>query len=109
MQLWHEEHGSTTVLTAGIIAILALISVVFFSHSHTTIDAHKTRNAADLAAVAAAYAHHTTGEGCHLAAEIASDNGATLTHCHIDGGDAYVTVEGLKTTARARAGPMGVD
>lgn len=109
MHLWHEEHGSTTVLTAGIIAILALISAVFFSHSSTTIDVHKTRNAADLAAVAAAFAHHTTGEGCQLAAEIATDNGATLTQCHIDGGDAYVTVKGVKATARARAGPIGVD
>lgn len=104
--LLRDERGSLTVATAMIITFLAMVFAVAVGVASHTIASHTSRNAADIAAVAGAFAHYRGEGGCQKASEIAQFNGARLESCVIDGMDVLVEVRVGRSMARARAGPI---
>jgi secretion/DNA translocation related TadE-like protein len=93
--------------------VVLVVGAVFAMAGAATVARHRARNAADLAALAAA-AGVWEGEeaACAKADELSRRNGATLQSCRLDGLDVIVTVEvrlpalAYAAQAAARAGPI---
>ncbi|AKK07220.1 helicase/secretion neighborhood TadE-like protein [Corynebacterium mustelae] len=101
----HDEAGSATVTTAGLIAALSAVLLVIASLINTTIASHRAQVAADLAAVAGAWAVYSGEHPCRKADYIAQLNQATIYKCSVFGSDVTVIVVENSATATARAGP----
>ena len=92
--------GATLAVTAGVIPVLAILSV-----------SAEVRGAADAAALAAAdtASGALAGVPCEAAIRTADVNGASVSVCSLDGLIASVSVwrevAGIKIEARSRAGP----
>jgi secretion/DNA translocation related TadE-like protein len=107
-----NDAGSVTVWVLGVGMVLTLVAIAFVLVGSATVARHRARNAADLAALAAA-ALVLEGEqaACDRAEELSRRNGARLRACRLDGLDVIVTVEvsaaGIGIgVASARAGPV---
>lgn len=106
VRIVRDETGSASVVAAGIIA--AMMSLVLAVVSATALVAarHEAQVAADLSAVAGAFAHYRGEDGCRAAGETARHNGAELAACGVADGDVTVTARVRTRSAQARAGPL---
>jgi secretion/DNA translocation related TadE-like protein len=110
-----DEHGVATVLAIGWIVVLMTVGWVGMLAAAVAAAQHHADGAADLAALSAARAVPSGGDGgCVAAARIARANAVTLSRCQPDGLDVLVIVSddvdlpwdiGGEITATARAGP----
>lgn len=103
--LLRDETGSATVTTAGLIAALSALLLIIASITNTTIATHRAQVAADLAAVAGAWAVYTGEPPCKKAAYAAQLNRAAIHDCAVVDSDVIVTAVDNRATATARAGP----
>lgn len=111
-----RERGAATVLVTACLGVLLLTGCALAVVA-AMVAAHRTAQAAaDLAALAGAVAVRDGGDPCSAAGSVASDNGARLTACAVDGDEVTVAVEAPgprwlgqshDLAARARAGPAG--
>ena len=102
----HNDAGYATVTSAGIItALLGLCAVVGLAAAGL-IATQQAALAADLAAVAGAWAHHHGEDACAAAAQVAVLNGASLSACQVTGADITVTTEVRGREVSAKAGPI---
>lgn len=101
-----NDRGYATIVAAGIIvAIIGLLFVVLGAVRLVLAD-HQARLAADLSAVAGAWAVTQGEDGCAAARETARLNDAELLDCTIEGADVTVTATVLTRSVKARAGPV---
>lgn len=101
-----NDRGNATVTSAGIIAALVGLLFAVLTAFQTVLDDHQSRLAADLAAVAGAWAHAYGEDACAAAYETARRNDADISACRIDGDDVTVTVAVGDRETTARAGPL---
>lgn len=100
-----DDRGYATVLAAGILlALVALLGTLLYCVS-LIHDAHVAQRAADLAAVAGAWAVYLGREGCDVAADIVARNGGAVTECIVRGDDLTIIVRVGSRTAVSTAGP----
>ncbi len=84
------ERGTITVVAAGLVAVLLLAAVIAVDVGMLSVARSRAQTAADLAALAAV----TPGKAPpdRIAADLAKANGARVTVCDCDAGEATVTV-----------------
>ena len=95
-----------TIATAGFAAALIGLGLVVVGAAGQLSAHHEARVAADVAAVAGAFAHARGEDACSVAGELAQANGASLAGCRVAGDDVTVTavVRGREVTSTA--GPV---
>lgn len=107
MKMLADDQGHATVTSAGLIAALVGLLFTVLAAFHAVLDTHQARLAADLAAVAGAWAQAYGEDGCATAGRTAALNQAEVTGCHPDpGGDLTLSVTVGGREATARAGPL---
>ncbi|PFG27440.1 Rv3654c family TadE-like protein [Corynebacterium renale] len=106
MRSLHDDTGSATITAAGMIAALVLAAMTIAGAAHWVVAGHRAQVAADMAAVAAAYAHAVGREACPAAEATAHENQATVTACAVDGADVEIRATISGRDAVARAGPL---
>lgn len=107
MSMLGNDRGNATVTSAGIVAALVGLLFAVLTAFQTVLDDHQSRLAADLSAVAGAWAHAYGEDGCGAARDTARRNDADLSACHTeDTGDVTVTVTVGDRETTARAGPL---
>ena len=84
------------VVLLGALTVVTLASVVL---GRLLVDQRRAAAAADLAALAGAAAVQRGGEGCPAARATATDNGARLERCRVQG-------EEVRVTARVPSPPL---
>ncbi len=94
-----------TVVTAGVAAALFSLGVVLLGAAGQVSAQHEAQVAADLAAVAGAFAVYRGEDGCTAAATVAEDNGASLIDCRGAGADLTVTAKIRGREVTSTAGP----
>lgn len=102
-----------TALAAGVLTVVATLSLGLAAVGGAAVTAQRTAGAADAAALAAADAASgaiaTPDDPCVLAERVAAASDATLSACTIDAFTATVQVRsayaGLVAVSWARAGP----
>ncbi|MBV7282436.1 Rv3654c family TadE-like protein [Corynebacterium sp. TAE3-ERU30] len=104
--MWRDERGYATVLLVAMIAVLCSILAGMATVGSLLIARHQAQLAADMAAVAGAYAHSDGHDGCRMAEEVARHNSAALGSCAVDGADIIVQTVVRGREAVARAGPL---
>nr|WP_120491484.1 Rv3654c family TadE-like protein [Corynebacterium lactis] len=102
---WRGEEGSTTVLSALLIAAVVGLMMVAVAAGATLVAARKAAVAADLSAVAGAVAAQESDDACDASRRIAAENGARLLSCGRFGEDVQVEIERSGRRKAARAGP----
>ncbi len=103
---WRNDGGYATVTSAGIIiALLGLCAAIGLAATGL-IATRQAALAADLAAVAGAWAHHHGEDACAAAAQVAGLNRASMNTCQVAGADVTVTVGVRGREAGAKAGPI---
>ncbi|MFH0412943.1 Rv3654c family TadE-like protein [Corynebacterium sp. L4756] len=101
-----DSSGYATVASSGIIiAVLSLFLAVAMIISHVAAH-HQAQVAADMAAIAGAFAHVTGEDGCAQATAIGVANNASVQACSVLGQDIQVTVSVRTQNASAKAGPI---
>jgi secretion/DNA translocation related TadE-like protein len=111
------ERGSATVLASVLIGVLGAVSVLLAALGGVVADQRRAAAAADLSALAAAAALQSGADPCVVAGSVARRNGGRLSSCGVSG--VVVTVEvaratrvvlgrGVRVSAQARAGPVGL-
>ena len=109
-----RARGSAAVFTVAAVTLVAAIAVAVTVVAAVFLRQRQAAQSADLAALAAAdKARVQPTDACAAAARLASDNGASLSRCQLDGLDVQVSTEvpvgpparGWRVTATARAGP----
>ncbi|AGF71359.1 Rv3654c family TadE-like protein [Corynebacterium halotolerans] len=101
-----DERGYATVASAGMAAALIGLCAVVGAAASLVIAEHEARVAADLAAVAGAWALYRGEDACAAAGRTAGLNGASLSECRIDGADVTVTAGIRGREVAAKAGPV---
>lgn len=108
-----NEKGYATLPAAAIIAALVFLAAVLGAAGAMVLAQHRAYVAAELAAVAGAWAHSRGEDACAVASTVAELNGAKMRHCLVDGADVQVESRvgfGSPTKGaglgRARAGPL---
>lgn len=98
---------------AAIISALVFIAALLGGASAVVVAQHRAQLAAELAAVAGAWANSRGEDGCAVAATVVELNGAKMLHCLLEGADVQVesrVIIGVRATGaapgRARAGPL---
>lgn len=76
-----RERGSASVLLAGVMGVVVLLSCAAMVVVGYAVAAHRARGAADLAAVSGAAAYGQGADACAQARRTAVDNGARLVRC----------------------------
>ncbi|WP_375426621.1 Rv3654c family TadE-like protein [uncultured Friedmanniella sp.] len=116
-----DERGSASVLMAGVMGVVVLLSYTLMLVAGYAVAYHRARAAADLVAVSAAGAFEMGQDACGQARRSATSNGAGLLSCDRVGDQLgfVVTVRvsirtpshvaGLprQVQAEAHAGPVG--
>lgn len=102
----NDDRGYATVVSLGIILALVSLTGVVLTASGMVLATHRAQVAADLAAVAGAWAHAHGNTGCAAAIRTAELNNAELDSCQIQGSDLLVAAVVNGRTATARAGPI---
>ena len=117
-----DETGGVTVLVAGVLVSIVALALIFFSAGTVFVTHTKAQTAADMAAVAGAYAlnsghgikvaSETSGRPCEVARVVANANEFKLARCFRSDRDILVQLTPRKmffgvvnVSARARAGP----
>lgn len=101
-----DERGYATVVSLGIILALVSLAGVILVAAGMMVATHRAQMAADLSAVAGAWAHSQGQDGCSTARQAAGLNDAVLRDCQVQGGDVMVAAVVDGQAARARAGPL---
>lgn len=101
-----DDRGSATIVNAGILVALVSLFAVIATAGALVVARHQAQTAADLAAVAGAYALFRGLEPCAAAAEVAALNGASLGACRAEGRDVVAAASVRGREAWARAGPL---
>lgn len=115
--LARDESGGATVLACFTLAALVVVTAALVHVGGVVVSRHRAQSAADLAALAAAYALDGGGESaCAAASSIADRMRVELAHCSVDGWQVVVatTVSAAGSgvlpigpaRAVARAGPL---
>lgn len=101
-----DDSGYATVTTAGATVALLGLCAVAGAAAGLVIADHEAGVAADLAAVAGAWAAYRGEDACAAAEHVAGLNGAATSGCRVEGADVTVTavVRGREVTAKA--GPV---
>jgi secretion/DNA translocation related TadE-like protein len=113
------DRGSMTVLAAGAVAAMTVVSLWLLWFGSAVVTRHRAESAADLAALAAA-SRAVAGErrACDEARWVTWRMGVELRSCRLSGWDALVEVVATPSgvpadfrpaTAKARAGPVERD
>jgi secretion/DNA translocation related TadE-like protein len=76
-----RERGSASILLAGVMGVVVLLSGAAMVVAGYAVAYHRVRAAADLAAVSAAAAFEQGGDACGQARRSAADNGARVVQC----------------------------
>lgn len=102
-----DERGYATMASAGIIVCLTGLLLAVAGVVVEVSSRHEAQVAADLAAVAGAFAvaRGAEPEACARAAYVAGLNGGEVTGCEVLGRDVRVRVSVRHVEAAARAGP----
>ncbi|MFC6147204.1 Rv3654c family TadE-like protein [Corynebacterium nasicanis] len=95
-----------TIVTAGAAAALFSLGLVVIAAAAQVDAHHRARVAADLAAVAGAFAVYRGEDGCAVAAEVAGRNGASISGCAVRGADLSVAAHVRGREVTATAGPV---
>ncbi|AZA12275.1 Rv3654c family TadE-like protein [Corynebacterium gerontici] len=101
-----DEQGNATILAAGIAAALALVLGVLLLAASAVIHTHQAQVAADMAAVAGAYAEAEGRFGCPVATQVLEANQAQMLTCDSEGGDVQIQANIGGQVAAARAGQI---
>ena len=107
-----SDRGSASVVAVAILAAVVITGAAVAAVVGLATDRSAARSAADLAALAGAYAVRreldgTTADPCAVARRTAIANSATVTRCRVLGdGSVEVKVASGKAEASARAGPQ---
>ncbi|RNE49005.1 Rv3654c family TadE-like protein [Corynebacterium alimapuense] len=101
-----SEAGYATVATAGFAAALVAVCAAVGGACALVISHHEAKVAADLAAVAGAFALYRGADGCTVAEAVAGDNGASISSCEIVGSDLTVAVKIRAVQVSSTAGPV---
>lgn len=105
-----NEDGYATLPASAIIAALVFLASTLGLASGSVIAQHRAQLAADLGAVAGAWAQSRGEDACAAARKITELNGARLVECMVEGGDVQVAAQQVaragKKAAWARAGPI---
>lgn len=105
-RLLNDDRGYATVVSLGIILALVSLTGVILAAAGMVLATHRAQVAADLAAVAGAWAHAHGNNGCAAATHTAELNDAELNSCQIQGGDLLVEASVDGRVATAMAGPI---
>ena len=100
------EEGYATIVTAGIIVAIVSLLLIVAAVGSRVAARHEAQVAADLAAVAGAWALATGEDACTAAGDTAALNGATLETCTESGRDVIVTAAVRGRSTQAKAGPV---
>ena len=106
------EGGSASVLVVAIAAVASAMTFAALQLAEVSVSRHRAAAAADLAAIAGAVVGPATPAAvCGRARRVASENGAVLAGCRLEGTSVLVRVDmpigrvgGATVSARARAG-----
>ena len=104
--LVREDAGSASVVTAGIAAALVSIFAVLLGAAALVLARHQAHVAADLGAVAGAFALYRGEDACATAREVVALNRAASESCRVEGADVVVAASVRGRTAWAKAGPV---
>jgi secretion/DNA translocation related TadE-like protein len=109
-----EEGGTASLLVIALAGVVLLLGLAATFLTATAAGHRRAQAAADLAALAGATARQQGEDPCAAAARVATDNGAGLAGCRLDGADVVVSVamdgprhlgHGWRLRGEARAGP----
>jgi secretion/DNA translocation related TadE-like protein len=109
-----DQVGAATVLVTAMAGVLMLLGAALAVVTAMVVAHRVAQSAADLAALAGARGVAAGGDGCEVARQIATANGARLTSCAVSGRvvDVEVVAPGphwlgqtADLSARSRAGP----
>lgn len=100
------EEGYATIAAAGIIVAIVSLLLIVAAVGSRVAARHEAQVAADLAAVAGAWALATGEEACAAARDTAALNDATLETCTESGRDVIVTATVRGRSTQAKAGPV---
>ncbi|MDU0478600.1 flp pilus-assembly TadE/G-like family protein [Staphylococcus chromogenes] len=101
-----DEDGHMTIVAAATsAAAIALFGVAAFAAGQV-IAIHRAQVAADMSAVAGAFAVFEEQQPCSVARDVAARNGAELEDCAVEGGDVRVSTSVRNRFATAKAGPI---
>lgn len=95
-----------TIVSAGAAAALISLCLVVVAAAGQVDAHHRAQVAADLAAVAGAYALYRGEDGCAAAGEVAERNGAALGTCTVSAPDLTVSARVRGREVSATAGPL---
>ncbi len=96
----------SSILTAAIITVVLALSSVLAGAGIKTAHQHAAQTAADISAVAGAYALYQGHDACQRAREVAAHNDATMVECTIVDHDVIVSASLSGHNAQAKAGPL---
>jgi secretion/DNA translocation related TadE-like protein len=102
-----EGRGSASVLVAGLLGVLVVLSGAALLVAGFAVAHHRARAAADLAAVSAAAAFEQGGDACRQARRSAADNGARVVQCD-QVGDQIAYVVSVRAEIRVRSRIRGL-
>ncbi|AKK02177.1 Rv3654c family TadE-like protein [Corynebacterium epidermidicanis] len=101
-----DDRGNLTIVSAAIsAAVLSIFGIAAFA-AGMVVATHRAQVAADLSAVAGAWAVYADQAGCEVARTVAGENKARQVSCVVKGGDVHTTVEVRGRHATAKAGPL---
>lgn len=100
------EEGYATIVAAGIIVAIVSLLLIVAAVGSRVAARHEAQVAADLAAVAGAWALATGEDACTAARDTAELNDATLETCTESGRDVIVTAAVRGRSTQAKAGPV---
>ncbi|SFC17552.1 helicase/secretion neighborhood TadE-like protein [Nocardioides terrae] len=109
-----RERGSAVPFAVACLGLVLLLGAALGAAGAMVADHRRAQGAADLAALAGAADVAHGGAGCAAAGRIASDNGAALSDCRVEGAEVRVSVvvtgprwlgDSGDLMAEARAGP----
>ena len=105
------------MLGTVLMGLLSVVSVFVAALGGVVVDQRRVATAADLAALAAAGALQGGADACAAASAVARRNGGRLRSCRVSGDLVAVEVvraervvlgKGVRVSAQARAGPVGL-
>ncbi|PTR21586.1 secretion/DNA translocation related TadE-like protein [Rhodococcus sp. OK519] len=115
-RLLRDESGGATVLACFALAGLVVVTAAFAHLGGVVVNRHRAQSAADLSALAAAYALGSGDESaCAAASTIARRMRVELADCSVDGWEVVVSTAAATSSgvfpigparAVARAGPV---
>ncbi|WP_349293718.1 Rv3654c family TadE-like protein [Corynebacterium suedekumii] len=100
------DDGYATIATAGFAAALLTLYAAVGAAAALVIAHHEAQVAADLAAVAGAFAVYRGEDACGAADAVAGYNGASIRTCTVSGADVTVSAVVRGREVSSTAGPV---